>query len=108
MVAARMGRPRKRPVTIDGVAYWRCANCGDYRPAKRFGPSKRTSNGLKSWCLDCCRRSQRRYRVRQSRTIGGVVQWRCTGCKEWLEAKHFWRDGRAANGLRSRCKGCTA
>ena len=28
------GRPKKKPHLINGVPYWRCSSCGDYKPGE--------------------------------------------------------------------------
>lgn len=48
-----MGRPRKKPIVIDGVEYWRCEKCREYLVAHRFNKMSRTSSGLQSWCRHC-------------------------------------------------------
>ncbi len=48
-----MSRPVLKPVYVEGVPYWRCAACGDYRPAKRFNAMRSKSNGLHSYCKEC-------------------------------------------------------
>ncbi len=58
------GRPPSTPVHIEGVPYWRCSSCLDYRPAKRFARHNAAANGLQSWCRMCKRRRVGRTTLR--------------------------------------------
>jgi len=49
------GRPPKQPVVVDGANLWRCSYCGTPKPASEFHRDRHARNGLKSWCIDCCR-----------------------------------------------------
>jgi len=40
------------------------------------------------------------------RTVDGVVQWRCSRCKDWKKADEFYTHRAGPNGLRSACKVC--
>lgn len=50
-----MGRPRKQPVTVDGVVCWRCPKCKETKPESEFGPDNRQwmPCPVRSWCLAC-------------------------------------------------------
>ena len=40
-----------------------CARCGWFRPAENFRPNPRLRSGLSSWCRECCREANRRWRA---------------------------------------------
>ncbi len=50
-----VGRPTKQPIVENGVNKWRCAYCGKNKIASEFYHDKNAANGLKSWCIRCCK-----------------------------------------------------
>ena len=51
-----MGRPSKvivKRAASGSVASKDCSRCGEHKPATAFGPDKRNSTGLGSWCKPC-------------------------------------------------------
>lgn len=90
------GRPKKKPHLINGVPYWRCSSCGDYKPAKRFPPSKDTSAGISSWCHDChSGRGRPKATICNVKGCDGAVRAREMCCK------HYQRWHRCFTGMTS-------
>ncbi len=60
MVGRKPGRPSKKPrVSDDGAEQWYCPCCERWKGGDGFGVDNNASNGLKSWCRDCCREEAR-------------------------------------------------
>jgi hypothetical protein len=50
-------------VVLEGREYWRCPCCEEYKVEDHFGPDRRSTNGLRSWCDRCCREDARMRRA---------------------------------------------
>jgi hypothetical protein len=69
------GRPPLKPKYIDGVAYWQCAACKDWRPAKRFNKWSGKANGLHSYCRECqVERNRKDYVVLRIKQLKAEVR----------------------------------
>lgn len=47
------GKRQKKPVVLDGVAYWKCGTCKTYRPESDFYIDGKTVAGVASVCKAC-------------------------------------------------------
>lgn len=47
------GARRKKPVTLDGVRYWKCGRCAVFKPEADFYIDGKTAAGVASQCKKC-------------------------------------------------------
>lgn len=73
MVGRGIGRPPKKPRVSDtGAEEWYCPCCEDWYEAECFGTDNNASNGLKSWCNECCREAST---MRRALSTGELPDW---------------------------------
>ncbi len=105
--------------TIRGRKQKYCTACRQWRNEGDFRKDRAKRDGLKIKCRDCDNAYQHEYqRKRQGyirkylkfeerhRTVGGLRQKLCTGCKRWKDEGDFHRDRSFRDGLALQCIEC--
>lgn len=90
----------------------RCSKCGAEKPRAQFFKGAHYTDGLNPWCKDCHKvhaLQQRRKRgvpppFRKTADAEGMRK--CSRCEERKPTTEFYKDSRAADGLKHQCKVC--
>jgi hypothetical protein len=88
-----------------------CPACQKHRKRDQFKPDKHAATGLCSYCIDCSKIIQAKYREQYNkRKIGyedvTIIRKTCTRCHKRKSAKDFYLDKKVKSGLKSSCKEC--
>jgi len=94
-----------RPAAVQLKA---CSKCKATKPAGEFSRSKRTKDGLQSWCLGCNRikQSERVGRLRERPVVAVPSEKLCPTCDSLKSSGDFYRNRLAIDGLTYQCKEC--
>ena len=104
---------------VKGVQQKLCTKCIKWKGESEFRRERATKDGLSRLCRECGRSRERAiYRkdkkhVRERltyeenhRTVHGVKQKLCCGCKQWKKGSLFHINRRSKDGLQWQCKEC--
>jgi len=73
-----------------------CSKCGIPKDPSEFGPSKKTKDGLKTWCLLCCRDYSRRFARTPEQKAKRKAYYEDDRAKLLQQAKQRWETNREA------------
>ena len=105
--------------TVKGVKQKLCTKCETWKGKSEFRKDRARKDGLGRLCRECDRAYERAsyrkdkkhvkelLRYEEShRTVRGVKQKLCCGCKQWKKGSLFHKNRRSKDGLQWRCKEC--
>lgn len=89
-----------------------CSKCGVSQAVEQFVKSARHAGGLNPWCSSCHRANAMRLArecgrmqpYRKTADVDGLRE--CSKCKARKPVTEFYKDKRAADGLKHQCKVC--